>query len=456
MKKFNIKKIAITTTFIAALFIVFTFFTYNSANAASNYTQTQIFSRVGQILDENPSMKNYLKASNKNNIVKDIMPLDTNSNQNSNNTVVAEVNGWPITTDEIDYRTAMLEASGQSHDSNHIFNLLVEEKVKLSQAQAYGVLPTMLDINNKINNYYKQEMKNNSDYKQTVNLFIQQSGITQDDYWQAYEMYNEFRVTAFTNLSNAIIKEGKENGLIAPDGTNFEDMSIYKFTDSNKYYFNKVLELKKNATVKIMDGYSRYTPILNKIFMFYGAIKESITKNDIDNMKSKIYSNQVGLASNKISTNYTINSVTANITKTVSATPFQWSGNYGAKSFPYKMSLYAYQFNTNGQQKVWPMDIIIYRTTQYDPAIEGDVGGFLTSCKAFNPSGVQVANLLGTFTNSLYWFYTTPYGLVYGKGSTGATLGASGSYKIQVSGGLAFDGDWFPGIHTTSLDTSYF
>lgn len=406
----------------------------NVAKANIDLAQEQISSQIGQFLNENP----FIMSSSESNITNYILP-----SQDSNDVVVAEVNGWPITMGEIAYRKGMNEAFGVMADANYIFNYLIEEKIKISQAQAYGVLPTMEDVYNSINN--RKQMINEDDTKKTINDFIKQIQISEDDYWNVYEVYNQFRVMTFSNLWQAILQEGRSNGLIAPQDATQEDIEKYQYSNTNEYYFDKLLEFKNKSTINMMKNDDlKYSTVLDKVFMFSGANKEGMSKKDL-----------VDKETSQVLPTISIMRVNANVSKTVSATTLQLVAEAGWLSFPYTVGFYGYQFDEHGQQAISPMDIIIYRTTQYPPEIESRVSGFITECRVLNSGGSVVYNFTGTFGNNLNWSYMTPYGLDYGKGSYGGNVGASGSYKVRVTGGLAID-DATPGVHTSTLTTSNF
>jgi len=444
MKKQTNKKTIIFTALTINLILLFTVFTClannNIAKAANASTQEQIFSRIGKMLKNDTDLADQLKASNKNNLIDEIMPVNINSDN-----VVATVNGWPITKGEIEYRMGMRQAVGQIADANYIFNSLVEEKVKISEAQAYGVLPTMEEVNKNINNR-KQMINEDSESKEAINSFIKQLQFSNDDYWNVYEVYNQFRVMAFTNLWQAMLQEGRNNGLIAPENAIQDEIAKYEYTNTNDYYFDKLIEFKKNATISIIDNNDTlYTPVLDKVFMFHGAPEEGMSKKDLDN----------DTASQTTPTTVSVRRVSANISKTVSDTSLQAVIDHGWLYFPYKISFYGYQYDEDGQQVISPMDIIIYRTTQYDPSIESLVSGCITACKVLNSGGSVVHNFTGSFDNSLNWSYITNYGLVYGRGSSGGTVGASGSYKVKVTGCLFID-DATPGADSTTMTTTTF
>ncbi len=291
----------------------------------------------------------------------------------------------------------------------------------------------------------KKMIKENTEFNKTIDNFIKQLQISEDDYWNVYEVYNQFRVITFNNLWQVLLEEGRSNGLVDPQNATQEVITKYKYYDIDEYYFDTLLEFKDNSTVDMIqkDDFN-YCIMLDKVFTFNGAGESGMSKKDISDKEKE----QVINAMPEIN-------ATSNVSKSVSATTLQAVADAGWLSFPYTVSFQGLQFDEHNMQFISPIDIIIYRTTQYAPEIESRVSGFITECKALNSSGSVVYNLTGTFGNRLNWSYLTPYGLVYGKGSYGGNLGASGTYKVRVTGGLSID-NATPGVHTSSLTTSNF
>ncbi|MGI6679672.1 MAG: hypothetical protein ACOX2Q_11705 [Dehalobacterium sp.] len=432
------KRCIFISTLIFAIAVILCLGNGNVAKANNELTQEQVFSQIGQFLNKNP----FLLSSNENNIANKILP--SYSNWDNNDVIVAEVNGWTITMDEISYRTGMNEAFGEISDANYVFNYLLEEKIKMSKAQDYGVLPTLEDVYKSIKER-KKMIKENTEFNKTIDNFIKQLQISEDDYWNVYEVYNQFRVITFNNLWQVLLEEGRSNGLVAPQNATQEVITKYKYYDIDEYYFDTLLEFKDNSTVDMIqkDDFN-YCIMLDKVFTFNGAGESGMSKKDISDKEKE----QVINAMPEIN-------ATSNVSKSVSATTLQAVADAGWLSFPYTVSFQGLQFDEHNMQFISPIDIIIYRTTQYAPEIESRVSGFITECKALNSSGSVVYNLTGTFGNRLNWSYLTPYGLVYGKGSYGGNLGASGTYKVRVTGGLSID-NATPGVHTSSLTTSNF
>jgi hypothetical protein len=190
--------------------------------------------------------------------------------------VVATVNFWPITKNEIDYRKKMREIFGTYADENFIFNYLVEEKVMLSQAQALGLLPTKDKVNNELNDL-KQEIMKEQEYRKLINSIIEQWGISEDDYWQICEAYNQYRLIVANNLSNVIEDEW----------WNDEDFD-YTYLGTDAYYWLKKLEYKKSATIEILDDSKRYTPIMDKLFSYRNSYKYGITEDELMKELTKV------------------------------------------------------------------------------------------------------------------------------------------------------------------------
>ena len=133
------------------------------------------------------------------------------------NEIIAEVNGWPITVGELEFRKGLREKSGLSAKEAtyyEVFNDLVEEKVILSFAQKYDILPTKKQVNEFIE-MEKQWYNNNvGGYKDMTDTFLESSGMTLDEYWNVYEWYNAFRIVTIQNCYELAVKWGKEKGKI--------------------------------------------------------------------------------------------------------------------------------------------------------------------------------------------------------------------------------------------------
>lgn len=221
------------------------------ARAEISDIQELYFSQIGPAINKNPaymkkSLATYEGIINKYGLNKE------------DDIVIAEVNGWPVTLNEIAYRAEMREAfakedSKQKFDYESVFNVLLEEKVNLSEAQKMGLLPTNEEFVKHFDQY-REELESAQDFKALNNMVLEKTGTTEEDSWQIVAIYNEYRFMVRENLWKTIRQDWLDNGVSSPNSE----------TD---FYNSRMLEYKKEAYVKMLTDIPelQFKPALDKL-----------------------------------------------------------------------------------------------------------------------------------------------------------------------------------------------
>lgn len=181
--------------------------------------------------------------------------------------IIAEVNGWPITLNEIAYRAGNREywhnymksaVNGQPMQLNkstapdhieddsayeNVFDTLVDEKIRLSQAQKFNILPSL----GAVQKYIKQieqsiTPENDEQFTKAFNDYTEMTGMTEEEYWQIYQVYQTYIMLAVDNLWQAIVQKGESNGAFPKSDRKAKD----------DYYYAKIQEYKNEADIKVL------------------------------------------------------------------------------------------------------------------------------------------------------------------------------------------------------------
>ncbi|MEG1501762.1 MAG: hypothetical protein RR396_07355, partial [Clostridiales bacterium] len=161
----------------------------------------------------------------------------------NNNIVIASVNGWPITFDEFMFRAAIHEIMDNSVDYNKIFEILLEEKIKLAMAYEENLLPSPEEVNKKIQESQREESNKTIEIRNFMNNFK-----NTDDYWNIYERYNYFRLLHMSKLSDFIIQKGIDENKLDAEKVQHHD---YYTTTVLDYYNETLLKYKKAADISL-------------------------------------------------------------------------------------------------------------------------------------------------------------------------------------------------------------
>lgn len=226
---------------VALLVSAFVINNGQKVSAVQQKTMKEFFASIGDFVKGH---KELLSQSSDSLQLKNINPDE----------IIAEVDGWPITVGELEFRKGIRDVAGLSSKVvtyNEVFNDLVEEKVILSFAQKNNVLPTKSQVNEFIEIEKEWYNDNEGGYKEMVDSLLESSGMTIDEYWTTYEWYNAFRLVTNQNCYELAVKWGKEKGEI-PE-TEEGQMTEEALKKADEYWGSILKENKEKAAVKIKD-----------------------------------------------------------------------------------------------------------------------------------------------------------------------------------------------------------
>ncbi|KJS20405.1 MAG: hypothetical protein VR72_14925 [Clostridiaceae bacterium BRH_c20a] len=163
-------------------------------------------------------------------------------------TIVATINDTvDLSAEEFDYMKKMYVAYDMNKSDNYIFNVLLEEKIKLAEVQKKGLIPTEKEITD----YILMEQKIAGENPEVLREIINSSGLTEDDYWNIFERFYATKIVAFSKLSQSIFKDA---GIENTDKVGLELLETQK-----EYYKKFIGELKDKATVTINKEYKDFS-----------------------------------------------------------------------------------------------------------------------------------------------------------------------------------------------------
>lgn len=233
------RTVAITTLVLTALLIGFVTFDNNQINAESK-TVENTFNQTGIYLQEHPSYFEYCLDT-----------LDGNK-EFSEDEVVAWVNDIPITKIEFELRKALREHSNcKIKDNSGVFNILVEEKIVLSEAKDKNLLPSEQEVTTNTE-YLKQQYENDNETKVLVDSYCKSSNVSLEDYWNVITKYYEYRGLVLQKVYENTIAKAVKSGKLVKENS----IKLGELNEQEEYWKNVKLQLKSNAQVKINPTYS--------------------------------------------------------------------------------------------------------------------------------------------------------------------------------------------------------
>lgn len=233
------KKIGILTLFCISIFVFcFTILQNYNTYATQSLKEEEIITNVGNFIKENP----HLILSSTDSLKKSEITKEK---------LLAIVEGWPITSDELEYRKGLLQMSGLKANDSDIFNTLVEEKIILSYAEKHDLLPSEEQIKAFLELEKSWYDDPNGQYKKLTDMLVKASNITIDDFWNKYEWYNAYRLLAIDNCYKKAIEIGQKEGVLpkSQDKVSQEDLKKYE-----AYWEDFKNNLKNSASIEIIDN----------------------------------------------------------------------------------------------------------------------------------------------------------------------------------------------------------
>ena len=236
-----------TKHFIAGFVLIFALL----FSACSN-TEIQLTNSKGAPIDLD-SLRNYLQPVNPT-LIKNIKTIPksaekfnslikaNNKELRNNDILIAAVNDWPITLGELTFRTAQEEImANYAPEYEQMFNILIEEKLVLSLADANDVLPDQTELVLYLAER-KQDLLNEPEFLEVLDQLMAITGISEDDYWKIFEPYDVYRSLTKEALYEFITAQRTDSAISADE---YFDERLAEFKQQSKIVFiTKIADLQ--------------------------------------------------------------------------------------------------------------------------------------------------------------------------------------------------------------------
>lgn len=173
-KKYPIPKLSAC---LALLALLFSGCNANPTPPPSAPTEPLAYSAIGEVIST-------FAAS-----LADINQIMLGQAQPSEKDILLTVNGTPLTNQEYLFRQSLEPFSPNPRSDQELQEVLIREKAKLALAAEKNILPT-----NETIQAHLQAEQNDELLTQAAEKFCQDSSLSLDDYWNAYERYNLIRL----------------------------------------------------------------------------------------------------------------------------------------------------------------------------------------------------------------------------------------------------------------------
>lgn len=235
LKKYFIPSLLLVVVIAASIFI--------TVNRNSNAAQTQAsgessasavnlnktLSSAGEIIKTHPVW-----------LAEAIDALDNLREKNAD--IIVVIDGVQLSDAEFKLHKGLAQAEGQqAADDNTVFNVLAEEKMLLGYALKNNLLPDKDEIDASIE-AEKENYNQDSEFKEMIDTFCSTADLTLDQYWNAYEYYNVYRVVAISKVYDFILENAEKSEVDTP-------------AEQQKYYNQFKMKLKTRAKVEIEKSY---------------------------------------------------------------------------------------------------------------------------------------------------------------------------------------------------------
>ena len=116
--------------------------------------------------------------------------------------IILFVNKIPVTNAEMQFRLSLDKVSPQPRTQQEILDVLIKEKVLLSVAKEYNVLPLEEEINEML-----FANRNEAVLVSEAEKFCKNNNLSLDEYWYTYERYNIIRILISQNVFEQYLQE---------------------------------------------------------------------------------------------------------------------------------------------------------------------------------------------------------------------------------------------------------
>lgn len=166
----------------------------------------------------------------------------------SQGTVLAEVDGFPILQEDINFIFALDQALDYPTTKDAIFNNMLEDRAVHSQAQAMGLLPADEEVATALEKRRSDVLFSDEDAQEQLDLLYAALAVSADEYWYGFEKYNQFHLLVSSRLYETLIEQGR-----AAKAPYLDD-----------YYAQKLLEWKQACPLTLSPD-CPYTPITDTL-----------------------------------------------------------------------------------------------------------------------------------------------------------------------------------------------
>lgn len=159
----------------------------------------------------------------------------------SDNVVVMSVNGTNITEKEFETFKATTNNSQTSYTDEQLLNILAKQQVLFDEAKRRGLTATSAEIDYAID-VAKAALQEpyQSETRSFLNSYIEQLGITEDQYWESMRAEYE------KSLSIGKLQDQLRTEIVTAEKTD-----TVSLTDWNTYYSNFTDQLLNKASIQI-------------------------------------------------------------------------------------------------------------------------------------------------------------------------------------------------------------
>lgn len=346
--------------------------------------------------------------------------------------VIMTVNGWNVTQADLDNRIAEHKSGGIYSSVEKIMDILFEEACRYAQAEEIGVLAT----DSEVEAYYKEVLE----YLKEEPSYYKENPFALD----ALKYYG-FKFITFNNAYQYYLQEGRALDLITPSWTYDEaTLAEYAYGNGDDYYFEKILDFKKNASWTNQEAFS---PTLDQYVLLPSQLRdENISYVDLADDDIAIENGS------KASWNPTINAL-GNST---------WSGScydWGIiVRISYSVGYHAEKTTSGTKKQISKQDLIVTAPDvgNLDPALSRRVSiSSLKNVKIYTSTGTLKKTFL-SWTSGYHGSYFTNV-FFWGRSATGGDVGLlTESLYAKATAGLYIDNAVGNGEQTHTVTSNSF
>ena len=334
---------------------------------------------------------------------------------------IAEVNDIKIMRSELDKRIAYKQLFGEaptSIDENAIFNKLVEEKAAISQAAAYGVLPTEEDVI-----AYTKQILNGFEYSTECQEALKKLDLTYEEYLETFEYDFKYYWLCVDNIGKFLSKEAETKNL-----------------NIDQLYKEERINWKKNANIIYNP---KYNYDKNKMYENFGSSFSELFSYD-----APTYENNSTLLQT--------------LSDEPTGTLFGGTKYYnlyipdtdnGAYSIQMYLDIMGYETDSNNLKYIASTDVVVYKNAEVPLVVRNNITfGPLMGFTIYQDNK-EHSELLKNFSRGYLHSRLTPLGISYGASTYGTSIGSSGhNYYAEAKIMIVASGcTFFPTVKTNTF-----